>query len=660
MLKPERMARTVIVGALDGIDAAIECLYELGALHLIDFTQPDNDFKLGHPLPAASTASQRLLKLRSMVRSLELEGHKPAERLPIPEIESKMEQALVTLDLNTAAKAESRQKIQSLIREKETEIDAISPFESFGIPIEEYEGYETISVITGACSSDPQNDISSSLKDFEFFEEPRQGAFTVALFVRSEYKADAAKVLSSHGFQELKLPKLKGTPKDIIVKNSAEVATLNKDLARVEKDLESIRKRFADLIIASEEHLSIEVLKAETPLRIAESANSFVIDGWVPESVAVSLKDRLEKDSCGKTYVETIRAAKDEEPPTKLMHSLAIRPYEFFINLVSTPKYTELDPTAVIFVVFPLFFGFMLGDLGLGLGLMALGLFMRLKLKSSRDLMRLGTIVLVAGMISSIFGLFVYCEAFGVPFHPPVDNPGEASWENVANIPLSPLINKLVDVKEMLALSIVAGWIHLTLGLLFGVVNNRHNPKHAFGKLAWLLILFGIFEEIMAVAGNASQTSKFFNGTLFTAIPSTTLSVIGIKVSSTALGVAVAGILALPFTEGAIAMSEILSVFANLVSYARLAALGVGHGAMGLAFNSMLFPLMFGPNIIIAVLGWITLVFAVMFFVFFLGSLSIGIQAIRLNYVEFFLKFFEGGGKDFAPLEYSRKFSVAE
>jgi V/A-type H+-transporting ATPase subunit I len=112
-------------------------------------------------------------------------------------------------------------------------------------------------------------------------------------------------------------------------------------------------------------------------------------------------------------------------------------------------------------------------------------------------------------------------------------------------------------------------------------------------------------------------------------------------------------------TEGLLALSEVIGLFTNLVSYTRLAALAVGKGAMALAFNTMLFPLIFeSGNIGLVIVGAIALFVTQMFFVFFLGALSAGIQAIRLNYVEFFLKFFEGGGKEFSPLSYVRKHSV--
>lgn len=661
MLRPEEMTRAVVVGSMDSLDATIDCLYELGVLHLIDFTSQDEEFKIGQPLPKASDASQKLLKLRSMIRSLALEKHRPSDKMQVRDINKRLEQAFVTLDLNTSSKVEARQKIQALIREKEAEIRALEPFVSFGIRVEDYEGYDNIVPFTGTCRFDPEHAFKGKIQDYELFKLERKTDLVVALFVRNEDRMEVARILSEHDFQEIKLPKLKGDPEDIIEEHRRQIKDLEADLKRVELDIEGIRKQFADFIISSEEHLAIEVLKAETPLRIATSANSFVIDGWIPTARVEEIQTALDSLCCGLAFVETIPPEKDEEPPVKLKNPKPVKPFEFFINLVSTPKYDEIDPTLILFITFPVFFGFMIGDLGFGLSLMALGAFMRWKLKNYPDLYKLGAIVLAGGLLASIFGIFVFAEAFGVPFHPPEGNHEEASWEVVVNIPVHPMLEKMHDVLEMLAISLVAGWLHLTLGFAFGVLNHvKHSKKHALAKVAWLVLLFGMFVELMTIGGEATETSKFFNSTLLAPLPDETMNVAGIVVSMPALGLILAGIVGLPFTEGPAALSEIVGLFTNLVSYARLAALSVGKGAMAFAFNSMLFPLIFDSgNILISVAGVVTLFVVQAFFVFFLGALSSGIQAIRLNYVEFFLKFFEGGGVDFEPLSYERKHSTA-
>ncbi|MCJ7606771.1 MAG: V-type ATP synthase subunit I [Thermoplasmata archaeon] len=661
MLRPEQMNRAIVVGSIESLDVTIECLYGLGILHLIDFTEQDKDFKLGKPLPKSSDSSQKLLKLRAMMRSLELESHVPSGQMSVDDIEARLDQTLVTLDLNTSGKVESKQKIESLIREKELESSALEPFMDFGLKVEDFDGYTAVSCLVGTCRTDPEGDLTSKISQMEFFKTHRRTFFAVAAFVPTSEKAEASRVLAEHGFQDVKLPKTTGDPKEMVARNARDVVELNEDLRRIEQDLEKIRKQYADLIVTSEEHLAIEVMKAETPLRIASSKHSFVIDGWMPAARVGEIQAALDSLCCGLAFVETLPPEKHDEPPVKLKNPRAVRPFEFFISLVSTPRYVEVDPTLILFVTFPLFFGFMIGDLGFGIGLMALGAFMRLKFKASPDLCKLGVIILAGGLLASVFGLFVFAEAFGVPFHPPESNPDEHSWEALADIPIQPALDKMHDIKEMLAISLVAGWAHLTLGFILGFVNQiGHNRKHAIAKVAWLLILFGLFAEMMVVAGSATMTSEFVNNTILGPFPAASTYIAGIEVSLSAVVLIVVGVVVLPVTEGPLALSEVVGLFTNLVSYTRLAALAVGKGAMALAFNTMLFPLIFeSHNIGLILVGALTLFVTQMFFVFFLGALSAGIQAIRLNYVEFFLKFFEGGGKDFTPLEYERKHSVA-
>lgn len=657
MFRPEQMTRVVVVGSIDSLSSAIDRLYELGALHLIDFNEQDENFRIGQPLPVASSASKRLLKLRAMVRSLEIDEHKPHDKLNVSEINARLDQALVTMDLNISGMADSKQKIQSVIREKQAEIRVLEPFAPLGLKAEDFRGYSSVSVLSGLCKTDPEASLRTKKVEFEIFKADATGGIAVALFVRAEQQMEAGRLLAENGFQELKLPDLTGRIDQVVARNRADVSELEKDLARVEADLEQARKRFADLIVASEEHLSIEVMKAETPLRIATTEHSFIIDGWMPSARVKEIHDALDKICCGLAFVETIPAEHEDEPPVKLRNPTPVRPFEFFIGLVSTPRYKEVDPTFILFLTFPLFFGFMIGDLGFGIGLFLLGLTMRVKLKDSPDLKRLGTIILAGGLVASVFGLFVFAEAFGVPFHPPEEAHDEHSWEAVANIPIHPVLDKMHDIKEMLAISILAGWLHLTIGFVFGFINHYgHNTKHALAKIAWLPILFGMFVEMMTIAGNATATSEFMNSTVLVIVPDMTTTVVGTLVSIPAVILILVGVIALPFTEGALGLTEVIGLFTNLVSYTRLAALAVGKGAMALAFNTMLFPLIFDSgNIGIAIAGALALFVTQMFFVFFLGALSAGIQAIRLNYVEFFLKFFEGGGVDFEPLKYERK-----
>lgn len=213
----------------------------------------------------------------------------------------------------------------------------------------------------------------------------------------------------------------------------------------------------------------------------------------------------------------------------------------------------------------------------------------------------------------------------------------------------------------MLALSVLAGWIHLTLGLILGFINELHHErKHAVDKILWLIILFGIFAQILFVAKGSPLRDSLFM-TFCSSYAGLVIPFSGnLSISIVALSLIIIGVIGFFATRGkgaVMELMEILSMLANIISYTRIAAIGVAKGAMAMAFNYIVVEYLFaGGNILIIIAGVVVLVL-LQLIVFALGSFSAGIQAIRLNYVEFFLKFYNGGGVSFEPLGYKRKYS---
>jgi len=359
----------------------------------------------------------------------------------------------------------------------------------------------------------------------------------------------------------------------------------------------------------------------------------------------------------------------DEQAPVKLRNPRFVKPFELFTELMSTPLYREVDPTLFVFTVFPLFFGLMIGDLGYGACLMLAGLVMWRKLgKDSEGWRKLGLIVLAGGLFSALFGLLLFHDAFGLPFHPVFDERGAPvlgglSWETTIGIyiPLGEApMEKLVDVKDLLAISVLAAWIHMSVGLIIGFRNElSHGRKHAATKVFWLVILFGLFAQILFMAKGSPLRDTLFM-TFCSSFAGMVIPFSGLNLSIVALSlilVGVAGFFALHGKGALMELMEILSLLANVISYTRIAAIGVAKGAMALAFNYIVVTYLFaGGNILLIIAGAFVLVL-LQLLVFALGSLSAGIQALRLNYVEFFLKFYTGGGVSFEPLGYKRKYS---
>ncbi|MFQ5885281.1 MAG: V-type ATP synthase subunit I, partial [Thermoplasmata archaeon] len=491
--------------------------------------------------------------------------------------------------------------------------------------------------------------LSSVTRNFELFEHEK----FIALFVPKGKSSEIQGFLGERGFVAVDVPEGEGQPSRIVKKLEAEKKGLQKRLEMTQETLETLKKKHAHFILSAEDFLSVEVEKAEAPLRCCTTEHSFAMDGWIPTERFDEVKSSLEKIRT--LYFEKMEE-EEEESPVLLDNPEPVSRVEFLIHMFSTPDSNELDPTPIVFFVFPVFFGFMIGDIGYGVMMMVIALLLQAKLKDMPEFRNLMLIMFWGGLFAIFFGLFEFGEAFGIElFHDFEIQFGFISLK-------FPLFEKLHDVVDLILLSIVGALIHLGIGYVFGFINEvkKKNMKHALAKVGWLLILVGFFTMIFVMAYNREFPPRV--ATFFVDLPHYAGQAVGLNIAFPAswgllLGgwmisyvsviLLIAGMVLLGIGEP-MGVIETISLLANMVSYARLAGVAVAKGATATAFNTMLIPWFLGGGIVGLVLGGVFLVLAHMV-VFILGAISSGIQAIRLNYVEFFLKFFEGNGERFKP-----------
>ena len=216
------------------------------------------------------------------------------------------------------------------------------------------------------------------------------------------------------------------------------------------------------------------------------------------------------------------------------------------------------------------------------------------------------------------------------------------------NIPLYPVLHKLENILDLLLISVVGAAVHLGVGYVFGIVNEwKHDKKHAIAKMGWLLILFGLFLQLMLIA-QGTRVGGFFVNDLFYFVPWYAVQFSGITISLITVVLIVVGIVMFIPAEGPMAVLEIIGLAANVLSYTRLAGIAVAKGSVALAINVMLLPLLFSGNIAYIIMGAV-FIFLFHAIILILGALASGIQALRLNYVEFFMKFYKGTGHRFQP-----------
>lgn len=639
------MSRILIVGPKKDLEPTIEVLYSLETLHLLDFVEEDETFKIGKPLEKASAASTSLIKLRSICSVLELDESQARKGAPVTgEIEGK----ITSLELQISDEDNARKQIESRLSNIDIRLRTLEPFSHIPLPLGLYRGYENLHVFVGRISKSLEG-LAKVVPGFEVYQHEK----FIALFVPEKKASEVQTFLNDRGFVAVEVPEGEGLPLKVTKDLETEKKNLKKRLEQTQDTLEKLKEKHAHFVLSAEDFLTVQVEKAEAPLRFASTEHSFAVDGWIPKERAKEVTSSLSK--IGTLYIEEIEK-EEEESPVLLDNPEPASRAEFFVHMFSTPKSDELDPTPILFFVFPLFFGFMIGDVGYGVAMMVTAFIMQAKLKSMPDFRNLMIVMFWGGVFSVFFGLFVFGDAFGFPI-----------WEHleveIGFLSLKfPLFHKLDDVMDLIIVSLIAALVHLGIGYLFGFINEfkKGKKKHAMAKVGWMLILFAFFILIMITAYNRPYPPRV--AVFVVDLPHWIGQTMGLDIAFPAGfgfdfgGWMISYVSIVLLTIGAVLVGigepmgliEIIGLLANMFSYARLAGVAVAKGAMATAFNEMLVPWAASGALEGLILGGIFLVLS-HFVIFVLGALSAGIQALRLNYVEFFLKFYEGNGERFRP-----------
>jgi len=295
----------------------------------------------------------------------------------------------------------------------------------------------------------------------------------------------------------------------------------------------------------------------------------------------------------------------------------------------------------------------MLGDVGYGIIVAAMAYFIKNKFKTG-GLNSLALILLLSGILSTIFG-FIFGEFFGFPIfnmvlHGEVENGllGIAG-PTIAGIHMP--IHRFGEVQSLLLLTFGIGIMHILLGLTLGFRNHLigHGLKHAIlAKGSWMMILIG---GVLAIAKlMPAVTSK---------LPVPT----GDPVFIVGSVLAVVGLILLIAGEGFISILEIPTILSNVLSYSRILAIGLSSAGIALVVNTLSMDLFIKPDgvlmrggIVLALVG-VVILFIGHVINLLLGILGPGLHSLRLQYVEFFTKFYEGGGKKYIPFGYERKYT---
>ncbi|MFZ2497372.1 V-type ATP synthase subunit I [Methanosarcina sp.] len=647
MSRPKEMTRAVIVGHKSILKETIDALHDTNLFHIEDFVEDESGFKISKPFKNAEEASKKLVKIRSIANYLGIESKKPVVQKTdsvLRDLDSKLNE----LDRAISAKTELISQLEIELKDMDSQKKEILPYLSINLDFDYYRGYENLKVFAGTVKGSlEESQISSITKAYELYFDPQ--AKTVVLFVAKNDADKVNELLQDLGFKELRVPERGGVPSELLRVLEQKEAEVTQKIESSKAEIESLKVKYADFILASDEILSIESQKAELPLRIATSANTFIIDGWTPSEDYDKVVSVVNSATNGKAYVTSLEVEEEEEEhtPVEYNNSKLVAPMQQIMDLYSRPKYTEIDPSSALFITFPLIYGLILGDIGYALILLAMALAIKTLVKSDA-VKPLMNILIYCQIWSIIFG-FIYGEFLGfslASLHTahgvmPGLIPGWETitlFEGIGGEEFTFPIHRTHMVMTMIGVSVLVGLLHLNLGFLFGFSNiaRHHGMKHAvLEKGSWIIIELGVLVAVLGYFGSNSV-----------------LTYVG-------AGVLVLGVVMLTMGEGIKGPIELPSLMGNALSYARIIAVGLSSIYIAGTVNDIAFEMIWADHSKIGLAAVAAII------VFILGHglntvLSIiapGLHALRLQYVEFFGKFYEGGGRKFNPFGYIRKYT---
>jgi len=390
-------------------------------------------------------------------------------------------------------------------------------------------------------------------------------------------------------------------------------------LAQIKAQQESLAQHWRPRLRTWQALLQDHLARIDVCPDFGQTDYTFVIEGWVPQQQLPELTTALARDLNGEVIVTRSPLTPDDQPQTPIMFANPgwARPFEPLVALLALPKYAAIDPTPLMAIFMPIFFGLMVGDIGYGLILLALMFYLRRRFASRATLRSLAEVLLFGSIWSIIFGL-LFGEFFGTLG---------------TEFGLHPLwFDRGHEVQALFLLTLGIGAGHIVLGLGLGVWESirQHNRSELLEKGAMLVSLSALFLLVAILTG-------YLPASLLT--PVIGLLLVGLAILIFSLG-------KLGFFLGPL---ELVSLMGNILSYLRIAAIGLASVYLAMVANALAG---FVGNILVG------LVVAVLFHALniALGAFSPTIQALRLHYVEFFDKFYQSGGQSFRPFQRSAKY----
>lgn len=520
--------------------------------------------------------------------------------------------------------------LSSLENEKnrlEGEIENLNPWKNFDAPLGEVNELKMTSIFLGSLPKQYKEgiieEINSVSKEsyIEIISENNQDVFVFVVTVNDE-KEKIEELLKNFGFSAFQT-KHKEVPADLINSFKGAIKDIENKKAKIKSELLTLgeKKRTLEL---SYEYYENCLLRKNVNKNLLKTDNVVVFQGWIPSKENDLLKENIEI-VVGETYYisfEEVKEEEIEEVPIKLENKGPAEVFDSVTEMYSLPKYNEIDPTPLLTPFYIAFFGMMVADFGYGITIFAIIVIVLKLFNLDAGKKKFVKFFMYLSLSTAAFGL-IFGTAFGIDLK--------------ASLGIG-LISPSKDTNLLLMLAVGFGIIQIFfgLGIKAYMLIRDGKPLYAFFDVgSWVMLLIGLAMLVVPSVKIIGIILAVLGSIIIVATQGRNEATTGAKVG-----------------QGLYALYGVTSYIGDLVSYTRLMALGVAGGSIAAALNLIIGML---PGWSVIIVGPLAFIGAHVFNML-LSLLGAYVHTARLQYVEYFSKFYDGGGRPFSPLATVNKY----
>lgn len=663
MFKTARMRKIKIVTLDKYVYPTVCALHEQGLIQISDMTESiQQDPELAEMVtpskatPLAGKISSLLMKtngISDLFGNSLSEGHGLKDKLmsfispdiPVPqEIEDldteafleKAEKVIEEVEAKTSVIEGKLAAMDSEVSELQSNKSLANNLSNFDMDLALLKDSKYTSVTIGRIdaesASEIKNELSKLTDELDVFVVPDEKVTAIIVVIAlKEFAEEVQNTLRNFKFENFEMGNVEGRPNEVISKADSRLQSIESERANVKAELRALAEKWDDKIFVLKEQLENEKDKNEIYSSFVQTKDTYALEAWVPLNDVEKVEQLMEKSTDGHYVMEVIDVEDDyddEDVPILQTNPGYAKPYEFLVGMYSPVRYHEIDPTILVAIMFPFFFGYCLTDAFYGIIVSLVGIVLIRGLgKTSNTMNSMGYILVACGIWTIILGLatngFIgdFTERF-IDYRLPT---------------VVPLIESFVHPENILILALAIGVIYENIGFLIGAIDNIRygNVKDAIGsQLCWFVLEAGIV--LLAL------------GFLMPAI-----GMIGMVIGAVLI-IACLGMLI--YANGFYGVMDVFGYLGNILSYARLLALCLATGGIAMTVNIL-------AGLCYDMIPFIGVVLAVIVFIFghivnmLFNVLGSFINSLRLHYVEFFGQFFMGGSTKFEAFKASRIFT---